>query len=127
MKNRNSLKAFHKEENKERRKSIKSKIKELFRDRDVFLTARETATRLGLNKESTRKRMSDLEKEGFLEVYGSKQENGNDNSIYTKSSNQLSIPMKRKSRLDIFKEIAKNRLSSDDFAMLENEFKERLR
>lgn len=127
MKNRNSLRAFHKEENKERRKSIKSKIKELFKDRDVFLTARETASRLGLNKESTRKRMSDLEKEGFLEVYGSKQENGNDNSIYTKSSNQLSIPMKRKSRLDIYKEIAKNRLSSDDFAMLENEFKERLK
>ena len=124
---KNSLKAFHKEENKERRKSIKSKIKELFKDRDVYLTARETASRLGLNKESTRKRMSDLEKEGFLEVYGSKQENGNDNSIYTKSSNQLSIPMKRKSRLDIYKEIAKNRLSSDEFAMLENEFKERLR
>ena len=123
MKNINSLRAFNKPENKIKRQSHKEKIKTLFLKDGVMFTTREVQNLTGLNYSSAQKRISDLLNEGFLVYSGNKEEYGNSVSIWSRSTNQLSIiPQKKKSRFEILKDVLKDKLSEEQIKSITEHF-----
>jgi len=93
-----SLESYHDQGNKEVRLTHKQKIKIVFEDTNIYYTIREMQLKCGLPYNATQKRMSDLEKEDWLEIVGKKMEGTNSNSVYRINPNPYAAIIKKKAQ-----------------------------
>lgn len=117
-----SIKTYKDKDNIIARLSHKETIFKLFNDTNRSYTIREVAKSLKWDYTRVQKRITDLVSSSLLNVIGSKEENGQLNSVYSINRMPEMFRKKRVTKLDLLKQSMRKCLDSGTYDAVIDEF-----
>ncbi len=127
MATKSSIKTYNDQGNEIARISHIQQIFNLFNETNCSYTIREVATVLKWDYTRCQKRITDLFKIDLLKIDGSKEEDGNPNSVYAINRTPQIFKKKRSTRIETLKSVMDKYLDSGTYAAIMEEYERMLK